>query len=307
MISIWRVGLIVGPSVFGKSSILEHVFGAPVTVRLERAVRDRCDFNRKKTMVEIREACCAVGLKSGFTALRRDQSPSRANLQAVEPFRLPTGKVIRKVSPLADWTHERRVELRQGARHPAAAALRPRLHERRVRTVHLGATHSRTLGRAAGKARSSSAAYTYRRKTPTGPPGTTSAARPWNRRLGMRDLHFELGAAGELTRVPQFDAVASRLGRSADLRHDARLRDDRLEKRAILVAAARGSERESNADRRRDLRQPNRKLAAHTRRKRPRAGACRVDVARKRLRSGGPDRGRVESLRHTSHEFGVGR
>jgi phosphoadenosine phosphosulfate reductase len=39
-----------------------------------------------------------------FTALRRDQSPSRANLQGVEPFRLPSGKVIRKVSPLADWT-----------------------------------------------------------------------------------------------------------------------------------------------------------------------------------------------------------
>ena len=39
-----------------------------------------------------------------FTALRRDQSPSRANLQQVEPFTLPTGKVLRKVSPLAGWT-----------------------------------------------------------------------------------------------------------------------------------------------------------------------------------------------------------
>jgi phosphoadenosine phosphosulfate reductase len=39
-----------------------------------------------------------------FTALRRDQSPTRANLQEVEPFALPTGKVLRKVSPLAHWT-----------------------------------------------------------------------------------------------------------------------------------------------------------------------------------------------------------
>jgi phosphoadenosine phosphosulfate reductase len=39
-----------------------------------------------------------------FTGLRRDQSPSRANLQEVEPFALPTGKTLRKVSPLAGWS-----------------------------------------------------------------------------------------------------------------------------------------------------------------------------------------------------------
>jgi phosphoadenosine phosphosulfate reductase len=39
-----------------------------------------------------------------FTALRREQSPSRASLAGVEPFTLPTGKVLRKVSPLAGWT-----------------------------------------------------------------------------------------------------------------------------------------------------------------------------------------------------------
>ena len=39
-----------------------------------------------------------------FTGLRRDQSPSRANLQEVEPFALPDGKTLRKVSPLAAWT-----------------------------------------------------------------------------------------------------------------------------------------------------------------------------------------------------------
>ncbi len=41
-----------------------------------------------------------------FTALRREQSPSRANLQHVEPFRLPSGTMIRRVSPLAEWTNK---------------------------------------------------------------------------------------------------------------------------------------------------------------------------------------------------------
>lgn len=39
-----------------------------------------------------------------FTGLRREQSPSRANLEEVEDFRLPTGRHLSKVSPLARWT-----------------------------------------------------------------------------------------------------------------------------------------------------------------------------------------------------------
>jgi phosphoadenosine phosphosulfate reductase len=39
-----------------------------------------------------------------FTGLRREQSPSRAQLAHVEPFTLPSGKQIRKVSPVATWT-----------------------------------------------------------------------------------------------------------------------------------------------------------------------------------------------------------
>jgi phosphoadenosine phosphosulfate reductase len=39
-----------------------------------------------------------------FTALRRDQSPSRSHLQIAEPSTLPTGHTVTKVSPLADWT-----------------------------------------------------------------------------------------------------------------------------------------------------------------------------------------------------------
>ena len=44
------------------------------------------------------------GYDTWFTALRRDQSPTRANLQHVEPFKLPSGKVIQKISPLAEWS-----------------------------------------------------------------------------------------------------------------------------------------------------------------------------------------------------------
>ena len=39
-----------------------------------------------------------------FTALRRDQSPSRANLKEVEAFKLPSGNSIAKIAPLAAWT-----------------------------------------------------------------------------------------------------------------------------------------------------------------------------------------------------------
>jgi len=39
-----------------------------------------------------------------FTGLRREQSVTRRNLKKAELHRLPTGKTLTKVSPLADWT-----------------------------------------------------------------------------------------------------------------------------------------------------------------------------------------------------------
>jgi phosphoadenosine phosphosulfate reductase len=39
-----------------------------------------------------------------FTGLRREQSPTRANLQPEELSTLPSGKPIHKISPLALWT-----------------------------------------------------------------------------------------------------------------------------------------------------------------------------------------------------------
>ena len=58
------------------------------------------------------------GYDAWFTALRRDQSPTRAHLQAVEPFKLTGGKVIQKISPLADWTSRDVYQYMQAHRIP---------------------------------------------------------------------------------------------------------------------------------------------------------------------------------------------
>lgn len=39
-----------------------------------------------------------------FTGLRREQAKSRAALQTVEDFALPTARTIRKISPLTEWS-----------------------------------------------------------------------------------------------------------------------------------------------------------------------------------------------------------
>ena len=62
---------------------------------------------------ESTQACCArhkveplfsalEGYDTWFTALRRDQSPSRANLKEIEPFQLPN-RMISRVAPIAGW------------------------------------------------------------------------------------------------------------------------------------------------------------------------------------------------------------
>jgi phosphoadenosine phosphosulfate reductase len=99
-----------------------HHFGATYEYR------DRLTSDWRLNLVNVRaaapqpglwkastDACCALH-KVGplfaaleqydvwFTALRRDQSPSRAHLEVVAPFQLRSGTVLRKVSPLAAWT-----------------------------------------------------------------------------------------------------------------------------------------------------------------------------------------------------------
>ncbi|MDE1156112.1 MAG: phosphoadenylyl-sulfate reductase [Acidobacteriaceae bacterium] len=48
-----------------------------------------------------------------FTGLRREQSPTRAGLKKVEDHKLPTGKMMKKVSVLADWEWARVEEYAQ--------------------------------------------------------------------------------------------------------------------------------------------------------------------------------------------------
>jgi phosphoadenosine phosphosulfate reductase len=61
------------------------------------------------------QACCAKhkveplfaameAYDAWFTGMRREQSPSRANLEEAADFTLPSGKVLRKISPLAAWS-----------------------------------------------------------------------------------------------------------------------------------------------------------------------------------------------------------
>jgi phosphoadenosine phosphosulfate reductase len=45
-----------------------------------------------------------AGYDVWFTGLRRVQSPTRANLNTIDDFPLPVGKVLTKVSPLAAWS-----------------------------------------------------------------------------------------------------------------------------------------------------------------------------------------------------------
>jgi phosphoadenosine phosphosulfate reductase len=66
---------------------------------LNRTAPDRCCGLRK--VGPLFAALEQYG--SWFTGLRRQQAKTRANLQAVETFALPTGKQLRKLSPLADW------------------------------------------------------------------------------------------------------------------------------------------------------------------------------------------------------------
>jgi phosphoadenosine phosphosulfate reductase len=55
-----------------------------------------------------------------FTGLRRGQSASRASLEPVDAFTLPSGKTIRKISPLAHWSE---TDVRDYARRHAIPLL----------------------------------------------------------------------------------------------------------------------------------------------------------------------------------------
>ena len=67
---------------------------------LNQTAPDRCCGLRK-----VEPLFRALGSYTTWvTGLRRQQSKSRANLQPHEFFTLPTGKILAKLSPLAEWT-----------------------------------------------------------------------------------------------------------------------------------------------------------------------------------------------------------
>jgi phosphoadenosine phosphosulfate reductase len=69
--------------------------------RLFETAPDQCCAARK-----VEPLFAGVGqYETWFTGLRREQSPTRANLQVFDKFALPSGKVLDKISPLAMWTN----------------------------------------------------------------------------------------------------------------------------------------------------------------------------------------------------------
>lgn len=66
---------------------------------LYQSAPDRCCGLRKVEPL----FAALEGYNVWFTGLRREQSPTRAGLQPADAFRLPSGKELRKVSPLALW------------------------------------------------------------------------------------------------------------------------------------------------------------------------------------------------------------
>ena len=95
MTSAWKLNL---RNLSSRQSVAEQQaqFGI-----LNQTAPDRCCAMRK---VEPLFAGLAP-FDTWFTALRREQSPTRANLQIHDNFRLPSGNTLRKVSPLAAWTN----------------------------------------------------------------------------------------------------------------------------------------------------------------------------------------------------------
>ena len=87
---------------------LRNLSLAPERRRAGIAVRHP-ESDRARSMLRDAQSGTAVRRSSPFdtwfTALRREQSPTRANLQVSDDFRLPSGNAIRKISPLAAWTN----------------------------------------------------------------------------------------------------------------------------------------------------------------------------------------------------------
>ena len=113
MPSEWNLNLV---NVQAEQSVAEQEsqFGI-----LNQTAPDRCCGLRK-----VEPLFRALGSYTTWvTGLRRQQSKSRANLQMHEFFTLPTGKILAKLSPLAEWTTRDVWQYARAAFHPAPPAL----------------------------------------------------------------------------------------------------------------------------------------------------------------------------------------
>jgi phosphoadenosine phosphosulfate reductase len=93
LVRSWRVNLVNVTSRLSREH-QESQFG-----RLHHSDPAACCRMRK--VEPLFEALEAYSL--WFTGLRREQSPTRANLQLDEPSTLPSGHTLRKINPLALW------------------------------------------------------------------------------------------------------------------------------------------------------------------------------------------------------------
>jgi len=94
MAAEWNLNLV---NLKPKLSVAEQEFQFGV---LYESAPDRCCGMRKvEPLFRALE-----GFGAWFTGLRREQSKSRAELKPVDEFLLPSGKRLRKISPLAEWS-----------------------------------------------------------------------------------------------------------------------------------------------------------------------------------------------------------
>lgn len=86
-------------------------------VRPERSVEDQAELYGPELYRRDPDLCCHLRkvlplqrvlaqLDAWVTGLRRDQGPTRATVEILEEHRLPDGRSIVKVNPLAHWTRQ---------------------------------------------------------------------------------------------------------------------------------------------------------------------------------------------------------
>jgi phosphoadenosine phosphosulfate reductase len=94
LVQEWQLNLV---NVAPRKTVAEQEAGLGILYRDEPT--KCCQLRKVEPLLEALEP-----FEIWFTGLRREQSPTRKNLKKAEEHRLPIGKTLLKVSPLADWT-----------------------------------------------------------------------------------------------------------------------------------------------------------------------------------------------------------